>query len=90
MDEEGRSTLHVAVAYRQVETVRYLVAPARKSSTAPNDLPTLVSDNLDLDKIGGAGVDPNHKTSYGSTALEEAEIRHLKEIVDILKPLASK
>ncbi|KAL7061487.1 hypothetical protein AAHC03_01866 [Spirometra sp. Aus1] len=87
LDDEGRSPLHVAVAYRQVDTVRYLVAPALDSSNGATELPPQASDSLDFAKTGGAGVNPNHKTAYGSTALQEAEIRHLKEIVDILKPL---
>lgn len=65
LDLEGRSALHVAVAYRQVETVRYLVESVEN---------------------GGAGVDPNQKTSFGSTAYEAAVQRQLPKIIAVLQP----
>uniref|UniRef100_A0A5K3FDJ8 asparaginase n=1 Tax=Mesocestoides corti TaxID=53468 RepID=A0A5K3FDJ8_MESCO len=38
---------------------------------------------------GGAGINPMQKTSYGSTAYEEACQRNLTEIISILEPFAT-
>ncbi|VDK39206.1 unnamed protein product [Taenia asiatica] len=82
LDAEGRSTLHTAVAYHQTEVVRYLIAPV-EAAIATLDF----EDNKenDLFELGGAGVDPNHLTGYGTTALEEARKRNFLDIVQILE-----
>ncbi|CDS35712.1 Ankyrin [Echinococcus multilocularis] len=82
LDAEGRSPLHTAVAYHQREVVRYLITPAKTVAIAAdfNDF-----DQNELFELGGAGVDPNHLTGYGTTALEEARKRNFLDIVQILE-----
>lgn len=82
LDAEGRSPLHTAVAYHQTEVVRYLITPAKTVAVASdfNDF-----DQNELFELGGAGVDPNHLTGYGTTALEEARKRNFLDIVQILE-----
>ncbi|BHF59024.1 hypothetical protein SprV_0100197900 [Sparganum proliferum] len=81
LDAEGRAALHTAVVYRQLNTVRYLIAPARGSSSTN----LYESSELDTFEVDGAEVDPHQMTGYGTTALEEAKRRNLTEIVQILE-----
>lgn len=62
--------------------MRYLIAPV-KAVDAAFDFED--NDENDLFELGGAGVDPNHLTGYGTTALEEARKRNFLDIVQILE-----
>ncbi|VDN10882.1 unnamed protein product [Dibothriocephalus latus] len=81
LDAEGRAALHTAVVYRQLNTVRYLIAPARGSSGTN----LYESSELDMFEVDGAEVDPHQRTGYGTTALEEAKKRNFTEIVQVLE-----
>uniref|UniRef100_A0A0X3NSJ3 asparaginase n=1 Tax=Schistocephalus solidus TaxID=70667 RepID=A0A0X3NSJ3_SCHSO len=81
LDAEGRAALHTAVVYRQLNTVRYLIAPARGSSSTN----LYESSELDMFEVDGAEVDPHQRTGYGMSALEEAKRRNFTEIVQVLE-----
>ncbi|OON20949.1 L-asparaginase, type I, partial [Opisthorchis viverrini] len=83
-DSEGRSAIHVAVANRHLETVRFLVSPCTLDLNHPRDLP---ENSLDVHKylISGAGVHPSTRTSWQTTALDEARLRGFTEICELLE-----
>ncbi|CAL8102685.1 unnamed protein product [Calicophoron daubneyi] len=103
LDDEGRNPLHVAVANRRLEAVKYLVAPKLQQEQQQDgpisDLSGIkdkVTNEVDDTTpttynplVGGAGVDPEILTTWGTTALEEAKIRRFDEIVEVLKEATS-
>ncbi len=72
------------MAYHKTDAVRFLVTPAKGSAN-----PILYESAEDgAMEMGGAGVDPNQLTGFGTTALDEAKRRNFTDIIQILEPLA--
>ncbi|VDM17239.1 unnamed protein product [Hydatigera taeniaeformis] len=85
LQAKGRSTLHTAVVHHQPEVVRYLITPVKTVVSVPD-----FDDNDENESFehGGAGLDPNHLTGYGTTALEEARKRNFLDIIRILESVS--
>ncbi|CAH8580235.1 unnamed protein product [Schistosoma bovis] len=81
MDEEGRSALHVAVTHRQLNSIKFLISPIYNDEN-PHDKKINVEET-ELEY--GAGVDPKCRTVWGTSALDEAKLRHFDDIVLLLE-----
>ncbi|KAH8872104.1 L-asparaginase [Schistosoma japonicum] len=78
MDEEGRSALHVAVAHRQLNSIKFLISSVNDENKEQHkqDITNKTKTNLEY----GAGIDPKCRTSWGTTALDEAKLRHFNDM----------
>ncbi|TPP63043.1 60kDa lysophospholipase [Fasciola gigantica] len=86
VDYEGRNALHVAVANRQLETIKYLISPsAEKSPSTVTFSTSTESDCSDVQFMSGAGVDPRVTTTWGATAFDEARVRKFDDVLRLLE-----
>ncbi|CAH8523950.1 unnamed protein product [Schistosoma turkestanicum] len=84
MDEEGRSALHVAVAHRQLNSIKFLISPINNTENSQDEEKNNNANTTELES--GAGIDPKcHHTLWGTTALDEAKLRHFDDIVQLLE-----
>ncbi|CAH8552198.1 unnamed protein product [Dicrocoelium dendriticum] len=94
LDFEGRNSLHVAIANRREDAVRFLTAPKQPCTGLCSAFRNLTTSESDPHQksvgmcdcyLGGAGIHPNILTGWGTTALAEAKMRGYSEIVELLQ-----
>ncbi|KAF8562465.1 hypothetical protein P879_09390 [Paragonimus westermani] len=93
-DAEGRNSLHVAVANRQLATVEFLISPKQQCNGACSQRGAESNDDCNTNEqmtqycdcyLGGAGIDPRSRTRWGTTAIDEAVLRRFDDVVDVLQ-----
>ncbi|KAA3677214.1 60kDa lysophospholipase [Paragonimus westermani] len=93
-DAEGRNSLHVAVANRQLSTVEFLISPKQQCNGACSQRGAESNDDCNTNEqmaqycdcyLGGAGIDPRSRTRWGTTAIDEAVLRRFDDVVDVLQ-----
>ncbi|KAK4470495.1 hypothetical protein MN116_006043 [Schistosoma mekongi] len=86
MDDEGRSALHVAVAHRQLNSIKFLISSINDKNNEHHE--QNVSNEIKTELKYGAGIDPKCRTLWGTTALDEAKLRHFNDVVELLEKYA--
>lgn len=76
----------MAVANRQLETIKYLISPSTKKSEQNVTFSTSLDKNdSEVQFMSGAGVDPRLPTSWGTTAFDEARVRKFDDVLELLE-----